>query len=429
MEPADPAAPPGSPPVAEITNNDYVGIYLKLRTALEPARTYSVSLHDADGEAEWLSESSLGPDEHRAALDALALFEAEEERAVIVQDLGSARSALVLRVANYEHELLGAVMLIVDSRTARHLEGNLEELLTLSVQRALHQYGKIRETQRAKQAAGHPDAPARDAAPPGSAVDPELDRLSDALRSSPIELHVQRLVPLRPDTERRRYEVLLRSKASLMQNAAPRTMLKTAIANGLGSMIDRRVVTELVGWLTRHPATWQVHGLSFSVNLTRTSLHDPNFVRFVELCIVKAGVPRGTIGFEIDIPTALRSASLMPDLAAALERLGCPLILDDFVAENDCLELLQLPGVSMLKVAATATARSRTDRISKAAITALVQRARAQKIFTVAKRVRSRADEQWLSDLGFDFVQSHAFSLPVTIGSLVKRFGTNPTQT
>ena len=136
MEPADPAAPPGSPPVAEITNNDYVGIYLKLRTALEPARTYSVSLHDADGEAEWLSESSLGPDEHRAALDALALFEAEEERAVIVQDLGSARSALVLRVANYEHELLGAVMLIVDSRTARHLEGNLEELLTLSGARA-----------------------------------------------------------------------------------------------------------------------------------------------------------------------------------------------------------------------------------------------------------------------------------------------------
>jgi EAL domain-containing protein (putative c-di-GMP-specific phosphodiesterase class I) len=426
MEPADPAAKPGLPPVAEVTPNDYAGIYLKLRTALEPARTYSVSLHDADGEAEWLSESSLGPDEHRAALDGLGMFEAEAERTVIVQDLGSARSALVLRVANYERELLGAVMLIVDSRTARHFESHPDELLTLTVQRSLHQYAKIRELQRAKQAASRHQA--QDAARPASTVDPELDRLSDALRNSPIELHVQRLVPLHPDTERRRYEVLLRSKSSLMQNAAPRTMLKTAIANGLGSMIDRRVVSELVGWLTRHPAAWQVHGLSFSVNLTRTSLHDPNFIRFVELCMAKAGLPRGTIGFEIDIPTALRSGQLMPGLAVAFEKLGCPLVLDDFVADSDCLELLQLPGVCMLKVAAAVTAKSRNDLIAKAAISALVQRARAQKVLTVAKRIRSRADEQWLSDLGFDFVQSHAFSLPVTIASLVKRFGTNPTQ-
>jgi EAL domain-containing protein (putative c-di-GMP-specific phosphodiesterase class I) len=438
--------------VPEITPSDFVGVYLKLRTALEPARTYSISMHDEAGEAEWLSESSLGPDEHRAVVDALGLFEAEPERRLVVQDLGGARSALMLRVGNYERALLGTVMLVVDSRTARHLEGHVDELMTLSVQRALHQYAKIREMQRARHAPRQ--VPTADPAPPGVAgeaqakvaapavdgpaapassragreVDPELDRLSDALRNSPIELHVQRLVPLHQETERRRYEVLLRSKASLMQNAAPRTMLKTAIANGLGSMIDRRVLTELVGWLTRHPNTWQVHGLSFSVNLTRTSLHDPNFLRFIDLCIAKAGLARGTIGFEVDVPTALRAGERMTIVAAALQGLGCPLVLDDFTTDSECVDLVLLPGISMLKVAGTVTAKSRTDRIAQAAIGALVQRARAQKILTVAKRIRSRADEQWLSDVGFDFVQSHAFSLPVTIASLVKRFGINPTQ-
>ena len=36
-------------------------------------------------------------------------------------------------------------------------------------------------------------------------------------------------------------------------NAAPQAMLKAAVENGLGSMIDRRVITELIGLLVRHP--------------------------------------------------------------------------------------------------------------------------------------------------------------------------------
>ena len=193
-------------------------------------------------------------------------------------------------------------------------------------------------------------------------------------------------------------------------------------------MIDRRVLTELIGWLSRHPAVWQVHGLSFSVNLTRTSLHDVNFIKFVDLCLIKAALPKGTISFEVDIPTALRAQERMQEVATALHRLGCPLILDDFIVHTECFALMQLPGVAMLKLAADVTATSRSDRIAKSAVTALVQRARAHNILIAAKRTKSRADEQWLNDLGIDFVQSHAFSLPVTISSLVKRFGTNAAQ-
>ncbi len=423
-----PEGPAGEAAASDAATDDFIGVYQKIRSALEPARTYSVSMHDVDGEPDWLSESALGPDEHATVLDALARFTADPSRPFLIQDLGSSRSAVTLRVANYERELLGAIMIVLDTRAARHFADDPGELMTQTMQRALHQYAAIRRAQREALAAGATTEKLLARRRTGGEVDPELDRLSATLRGNPIELHVQRLVPLRPDTQRRRYEVLLRSKAGLMQNAAPKSMLKMAIANGLGSMIDRRVLTELVGWLTRHPAVWQVHGLSFSVNLTRTSLHDPNFIRFVDLCIQKAALPRDTIGFEIDMPTALRSKERMQEVATALHALGCPLILDDFVSSADCFALMQLPGVAMLKMASSVTAKSRTDRIAKAAITALVQRARSQNILTVAKHTKSRADEQWLADLGFDYVQSHAFSLPVTIGSLVKRFGTNAAQ-
>jgi EAL domain-containing protein (putative c-di-GMP-specific phosphodiesterase class I) len=415
-------------PVEESPEDDLLSIFQRICSALEPAHTYSVSLHDEQGEPEWLSQGTLGPDEHRVALDALTLFNGDPARASVVRDLGSSRSAVTLRVASYERELLGAVMIVVDSRTAKHYADNESELLGQSMQRALHQYAALRRAARDAQAASvgsHEQADPRSAA---VELDPEIDKLNEALRSNPIELHVQRLVPLHPDAQRRRYEVLLRSKSSLMQNAAPRTMLKTAIASGLGSMIDRRVVTELIGWLARHPAVWQVHGVSFSVNLTRTSLHDGNFIKFVGLCMTKAALPRDTLSFEVDIPTALRATERVQDIAMALQGLGCPLILDDFMAHSDCFELMQLPGVSMLKLAADVTAKSRTDRIAKTAITRLVKKAHAKNILIAAKRTKSRADEQWLSDLGIDFVQSHAFSLPVTISSLVKRFGTNAAQ-
>jgi EAL domain-containing protein (putative c-di-GMP-specific phosphodiesterase class I) len=415
-------------PMEESPKDDLLSVFQKICAALEPAHTYSVSLHDEQGEPEWLSQGTLGPDEHRVVLDALTLFNADPARACVVRDLGSSRSAVTLRVASYERELLGAAMIVLDSRMAKHYAADEGELLSQSMQRALHQYAALRRAARDAQAASiqsHAPTGSRGAA---AEVDPEIDNLNAALRNNPIELHVQRLVPLHPDAERRRYEVLLRSKSGLMQNAAPRTMLKTAIANGLGSMIDRRVVTELIGWLTRHPAVWQVHGLSFSVNLTRTSLHDVNFIKFVDLCLTKAALPRDTLSFEVDLATALRATDRVQDIATALHGLGCPLILDDFMAHSDCLALMELPGVSMLKLAADVTAKSRTDKVAKTAITALVQRAHAKNILIAAKRIKSRADEQWLNDLGIDFVQSHAFSLPVTISSLVKRFGTNAAQ-
>ena len=116
-------------------------------------------------------------------------------------------------------------------------------------------------------------------------VTPEIDRLHDALRRSPIALHVQRLVALTKGSQLRRYEVLLRSKSDSAPNAAPTAMLKAAVENGLGSMIDRRVVTELIGYLVNHPEIWKSTAVMFSVNLTTTALHDDHFIKFVELCL------------------------------------------------------------------------------------------------------------------------------------------------
>ena len=552
---------------------DFDAVCQKVRAAVEPARAHAVSLHDENGDVLWLSESSMGPDEHNAVLEAIEAFSNPKAPPILAYDLGDARSAVLLRAVSARRAMVGAIMLVIDSRVIRHDEHGAIKFMTPKLQRVLMDFAGMRpdidpppEVQAAPEpppaaakAPAAPPAPAtkapakpatparkpqlaeplapsapaskvawtarvRPAAsaasparptantpvavpsarapaaraatprpaptiaarkpapvapspdglelalddpppppppPPTSAarapraeaaparpaplqpapaptaptpvptpvehvledsidrqpsVSPEMDRLHAALRKSPIALHVQRLVPLTKGSQLRRYEVLLRSAAE--DNAAPHAMLKAAVDNGLGSMIDRRVVTELVGWLVRHPEVWQQHAVMFSVNLTTTALHDEHFIKFVGLCLAKSTLPRAMIAFEIDVATAVKLAGRLGEVAAALDRLGCPMVLDDFSLKTECFDLLRLPGVRYVKLAPEITHKMRTDKLAQASITAVVQMARVLGMHTVAKRMETAAEQEWLTALGVDFVQSHSMSPPASIDSL-----------
>jgi EAL domain-containing protein (putative c-di-GMP-specific phosphodiesterase class I) len=485
---------------------DFDAVCQKVRAAVEPARAHAVSLHDEHGDVLWLSESSMGPDEHNAVREAVEAFSGAGSPPVLVYDLGDSRSAVLLRAVNARRAMVGAIMLIMDARIVRQDTSGSLKVMTPKLQRALADFASMRPDSAAPPAppARVAAAPARPTAPrtmaatppqptaprtmaatppqptaprtmaatppqptaprtmaatppqpaprsvaatppqptaprtmapaspasggaatiaghrPPAGVTPEIDRLHAALRRSPIALHVQRLMPLTKGSQLKRYEVLLRSKSETAPNAAPQAMLKAAVDNGLGSMIDRRVVTELIGHLVRHPEVWKSTAVLFSVNLTTTALHDEHFIKFVELCLVKSSLPKGMIAFEIDTATAVKLADKMAEVAAALHRLGCPLVLDDFAMKTECFALLRLPGVHYVKLAPEITAKMRTDKLSQAAITAVVQMARVLGMHTVAKHTETAAEQEWLTALGVDFVQSNSMSPPVSIDSLSK---------
>jgi EAL domain-containing protein (putative c-di-GMP-specific phosphodiesterase class I) len=468
---------------------DFDAVCQKVRAAVEPARAHAVSLHDEQGDVLWLSESSMGPDEHNAVREAVEAFSNPSGPPVLVHDLGDSRSAVLLRAVNARRAMVGVIMMIMDARVIKADARGALKVMTPKLQRALVDFATMRpdneppsppartppartapvgelslveEVRKAppaappravpppppraaspaapapaamngKASAAAPMARAAPASPPTAApraptpasrqqdgVTPEIDRLHAALRRSPIALHVQRLVPLTKGSQLRRYEVLLRLKSDVVANSAPQAMLKAAVENGLGSMIDRRVVTELISFLVRHPDVWKTTAVMFSVNLTTTALHDEHFLKFVELCLERSGLPKGMIAFEVDTATAVKLADKMPEIGAALHRLGCPLVLDDFALKTECFALLRLPGVHYVKLAPEITAKMRTDKLSQAAITAVVQMARVLGMHTVAKRTENAAEQEWLTALGVDFVQSNSMSPPVAIETLSK---------
>jgi EAL domain-containing protein (putative c-di-GMP-specific phosphodiesterase class I) len=512
---------------------DFDAVCQKVRAAVEPNRTHAVSLHDEAGDVLWLSESTMGPDEHNAVREAAEAFTNPAAAPILSFDLGDSRSAVMVRAVNARRATVGLVMMVMDTRIVAQ---GAPKLMTPKLQRALAQFaamrpdrgpapatpapethsrpntaaahrpapplaappanartpaamaaaaplavgprtiaaqleqivsrGPVRPTglshptnasrpasyvshvgaARAATAAPRPAAPAAAPAPaparapavaptvaptpelaerpqPQKGIPPEIDRLNAAMRRSPIVLHVQRLVPLSKGSQMKRYEVLLRSGSEDAPNAAPHAMLKAAVENGLGSMIDRRVVTELISWLVRHPSTWQTNEVMFSVNLTSTALHDEHFIKFIELCLAKSSLPKGTLAFEVDAPTALTLADKISDVAIALHRLGCPLVLDDFALRTECFALLRLPGVRYVKLAPEITSKMRTDKVSQAAITGVVQMARVLGMHTVAKHTDTAAEQEWLTALGVDFVQSNAISPAASIDTLHKAAG------
>jgi len=76
--------------------------------------------------------------------------------------------------------------------------------------------------------------------------------------------------------------------------------------------------------------------------------------------------------------------------------------------------------VRYVKLAPEITAKMRTDKLSQAAITAVVQMARVLGMHTVAKRTETAAEQEWLTALGVDFIQSNSLSPPVAIETLAK---------
>jgi EAL domain-containing protein (putative c-di-GMP-specific phosphodiesterase class I) len=444
---------------------DFDGVCARLRAALEPVRAQAISLHDEAGDLLWLTESSMGPDEHDAVRDAMEIFARPRAPEWSIRDLGAGRSAVLLKALGASGGLVGAAMVIVDTRHVAQGARGTARLLTPALRSAIETFAGMRpEPQpgahptvgvpaRALPAAA-PGGPATDAGTRGGsapaagrtpaaarpqpaaapadpaprqaahavtpAVSPALDQLHSALRRVPIALYVQRLLPLAKGSAVKRYEVLLRSPGSANPDVAPEAMLKAAVAAGLGSMIDRRVLTELIGWMIRNPRAWRDDGIMFSVNLTRTALLDEHFLKFVGLCLQKAKIPKASIAFEIDVPTALKPSTHIAGIAAALHALGCPLILDDFAMRTECFDLLRLPAVKYIKLAPQVTADMRTDKLAQAQITALVQMARVLGMHTVAKHTESAAEQEWLTALGVDFIQSIAVAPPVPIGTLAE---------
>lgn len=458
-----PARQPSSPASSASSSLDgdttleATSVFVRFRNALPKAPFVDVTLHDGAGELLWRDRPDSGvPLEQvlRDALDALVLGIRYPYLELAIE---GGRTGVVLPAWAPDGSLAAVGTLILDTATLDRSIDSCASFVTPEVRAALKAIAsslsglewpaapppapepqadwKLEPPAAGTPSAAAPHAPrpppappapprASVAATPAPAAAPdnsaEVDRLVAAIRDEALELHVQPLARLRSSARTRRYEVLLRSRAE-GDAVAPQALLRGARAHGLDSMLDRRVISQLIAWLVRNRAMWKGEVPMFSVNLSPMAVTEAHFFKFIDLCVRKAALPAGIIGFEIGEQTCRDKPECVQLAIETFNGLSCPVVIDDFTGHSDVLPLLMKPGVKLVKMDAQLTTGALGDRLREAKVVALVQAMRVLGMQTVAKRVEDEGEREWLTALGVDFVQSFRFMPPEPLSEWEKK--------
>jgi EAL domain-containing protein (putative c-di-GMP-specific phosphodiesterase class I) len=426
-----------------------------IATALGAVRLWSLSLHDERADVLWTSDISLGPEEHAAVSAALELG-GYEGGSTTRRDsnLGDGRVAITLSVRPSQGAALGVVMIVVDAKTVNSGSTLLTERLrimephirafadwlaadisaTQTHLRALvavpgdfeleleatgARIGAVRPKPKSNQAAAPttatPAPVAKPTPPPASPRERHIVEL-DAL---PIILYVQQLQPLAEGRRTERFEVLLRTDSEQGRKEAPMSVLQRAADGGVGSFLDRRIVTDLLAWLIANEGAWRTNRKAFTVNLSISALTDRYFLHFLDRCLLKAALPRGMIGFELDAKLWAQQPERVDEFCKVLAALGCNVILDDFSLSVEHAALLGIKGLSMVKLNPSLTKTIRTDKRSQAVAAGIAQMTRLLGVHCCVKAVEAGDNQKLLSALRIDFAQSFEFSTPKPLETLV----------
>ena len=381
-----------------------------LEGALPHARYRALALYDARGEVLHCTSTDFGIEFRQAlndALDAFVLGAARESR--FLRGEGT-RTAVMLALRDLHSALQGVCLLVVEDTPADELDP-ASRFLTPAVQTILADIAsEIAQTLHA--------IPAQKPPKPRPPVPLPLEAVYAQIREQEVVLRVQQLIRLRKAEGVRRFEVLLRHMVD-GEEQSPERVMQTAANHGLASMIDRRVIVELIGWLHRNPTVWKRDSPAFSINLSDSAVIEPHFISFVESCLQKSALPPGLIGVEFSERVCLTHTDQVMPALEVFARIGVPVAIDDFNVVGAGMPILEHSAVRLLKIDAELTTNALQHRLTQARVVGLVQTAKVMGLQTVAKRVMGGDHSNWLTALGVDFVQSFEASPPVALDSLL----------
>lgn len=244
-----------------------------------------------------------------------------------------------------------------------------------------------------------------------------VQRLHDAMARDMFVLHGQHIEPLASQELPQYTEVLLRLwDEERNQLLPPGVFMPSAERYGLLTEIDKWVVSNLLQNLTDKSPTSQVEQRYF-VNLSGTSLSDPEFAQFLVNRVKSAGLPSGTINFEVTETVVIKSLGNAKQLIDKLRALGCKIALDDFGTGLSSLVVLRSLGVDYLKIDGSFVKGVVTDEVDQLFMKSTIEIAHHLGIKTVAEYIENDEIREVAKSLGADYGQGFGIHRPTDLFS------------
>jgi EAL domain-containing protein (putative c-di-GMP-specific phosphodiesterase class I) len=230
------------------------------------------------------------------------------------------------------------------------------------------------------------------------------ERLMAALQQDEFVLHAQGIQPLGPPRKERLFqEVFIRSKQEDEFKLPPGTFFPVFAECGLLPYLDRWVVNRLARWVRGHVqayAAWEVPRTN--VNLSRETLTDPDFGRYVRQYAENSWLAKGAVGFEIPWDAALRHAAPVRRLMGELRPCFCTFTLAGIDGSEESLAALSALAPNYAKISSTT--------VNPAKVSDIQRRCHAVGCKTIGEHVENPVVLEHFKRTKIDFVQGFAIA-------------------
>lgn len=230
--------------------------------------------------------------------------------------------------------------------------------------------------------------------------------VAQALAQGRVSFHYQPVV--RSDNPRfpAFYEMLARLRTPEGQVLAAGAFLPLVADGEIGRAIDRLALASALKALAADPA------LRLSINLSPLSMGDEEWLAILAAAARGGSGVCGRLILEISEDAAIAQADQTLDFMQYVRAAGCAFALDDFGAGATGFRHLRDFRFDMVKLDGAFVQNIDRAGDSQVLVECLLKAARHFEMLTVAERVETAAEADWLHARGIDCFQGYLFGRP-----------------
>ena len=233
--------------------------------------------------------------------------------------------------------------------------------------------------------------------------------LREVLDDDRLVLFSQPVVRL-ADQKTMHHEVLVRIIDRAGKLILPGQFIEVAESLGMAQEIDMRVVGKVLEALKQPELRNQK--VRYFVNLSRTSISDPQWVRRFQAMLADAPVDHSQLVFEITETAAMSDVDVTQGFIAQMKQMGCRFALDDFGAGFSSFYFLKRFEVDYLKIDGSFVRDLAGDEANRLFVRALCDVARGLSKQVIAEWVENREVMNILTEMGVQYGQGFLFAQP-----------------
>jgi PAS domain S-box-containing protein len=238
-----------------------------------------------------------------------------------------------------------------------------------------------------------------------------LALVNDAIDKQTFVLLFQPIISLRGDSDEH-YEVFLRLVDEKGRRIPPDQFLDLAIENGVAGKIDRWVILQSIKVLSVHRS--KGHNTRLTINLTRNSLIDDEFIQWLAVAIKAARLPSDAVIFQIAEPDAANYVRQAREFVQGLKAMHCRASLRHFGVTENPFETLKHVPVDFVKLDGGHVRELDGNPLKKDELTNMIRELQQHGKLTVIPMVESATVLSALWQAGANYIQGHYLQEPST---------------